>query len=229
MIFQNTSAQEEADPGQLETFKGMIFNDKNAPVYGVNVSVQERSIETVTDNQGRFSINAKRNDILIFKKDGVLTAQKFLNSDDPVKLILQTAGIEAGEGDNVYIPFGLRKRRQVSAAITTVKSDGIPLAPVADVKNLFSGRVSGLYMPQTNTAPCNDGTSFFIRSRNSFSDKSAKAYVDGVQREFGDMDLHEIESITVLNDAASLVWYGLRGGNGIVLINTKKGSHCSVI
>lgn len=224
LIFQNTFAQEEADPGQLETFRGTIVNDKNAPVSGVNVSVQERNITTVTDNQGMFSINAKRNDILIFKKDGFLIAQKFLNNDDPVKLILQTAGIDAGEDDNVYVPFGIRKKRQVSAAITTVKSDGIPLAPVADVKNLFSGRVSGLYMPQTNTAPGNDGTSFFIRSRNSFGDKSAKAYVDGVQREFGDMDLNEIESITVLKDAASLAWYGLRGGNGIVLINTKKGS-----
>lgn len=222
LLFQNAVAQDPVP--EEKTYRGIILDQKNLPVAGVTVSVQQRSGETQTNGNGEFSIAAKPSDILVFKKEGFLTAQKALMSDEPVTVVLQATGVDAGENDNVYIPFGVRTKRQVSAAVTTVSTEGIPLAPLADVKNLFSGRVSGLYLPQTNTAPGNDGTAMYIRGRNSFGDRSAKAYVDGVQREFGDMDLHEIESITVLKDAATLAWYGLRGGNGIVLVNTKKGN-----
>ncbi|RPD43012.1 SusC/RagA family TonB-linked outer membrane protein [Chitinophaga barathri] len=222
LFFQEAYAQSGVK--QDHAFTGIVLDEKKVPLQGATVSVQEGNAVATTNARGEFSINAGLRDVLIFKMPGFLSGQLTISNTDVIRMTLLEAGIDAGDDDDVYIPFGIRKKRQVSAAITTVKSDAVPQAPLGDVKNLFSGRVSGLYLPQSNTAPGDDGTGMFIRSRNSFGDKSAKGYVDGVQREFGDMDIAEIESITVLKDAASLAWYGLRGGNGIVLINTKKGN-----
>lgn len=223
MIFKTAFAQEStADP--VETFKGVIVDDNNTPVKDVIVSVQEKNERAQTNSKGEFSISATLSDVLIFKKSGFYNVQKTLSSKDLISITLKTALVDAGEEDDVYIPFGVRKKRQISAAVTSFKSEGIPQTPVADLKNLYAGRISGLLLQQTNTAPGNDGTNFLIRSINSFGANNAKAFVDGVQREFGDMDLNEVESITVLKDAASLAWYGLRGGNGVVLVNTKRGN-----
>ncbi len=211
-----------------QIFSGQLKNQDNSPLAGVTVEVQERDRVTTTGEDGKFSIKAEPNDVLIFKKDGYLTEQLVLDATADLNVVLEKAKIDAGEEDDVEIPFGTRKKRQITAAITSIKAEGLPQLPVADVKNVFSGRVSGLYLNQTGTQPGNDGTGFQVRGRSSYNgagtNTNARALVDGVQREFNDMDQNEIESITVLKDAASLAWYGLRGGNGVVLITTRRGN-----
>ncbi|RZK45544.1 MAG: hypothetical protein EOO94_04175, partial [Pedobacter sp.] len=121
-------------------------------------------------------------------------------------------------------PYGIFKKRVVSGAVTSLNSSNIPQLPTNDLRNLFSGRLSGLYQSQVGTAPGTTVTSIFMRSINSFDAATARIFVDGTERDFGDMDISEIEKITVLKDASTLAWYGLRGGNGVVLVTTKKGN-----
>ncbi|MBS1566107.1 MAG: SusC/RagA family TonB-linked outer membrane protein [Bacteroidetes bacterium] len=149
--------------------------------------------------------------------------QEKADRQDSVPVILK-APIEGGEGDNVVIPFGIRKKRQLSAAVTVTNSNIIPELPTNDLRNLFSGRVPGLYQAQVGTAPGTTATTVMVRSINSLQANGARIFVDGTERDYGDMDISEVESITVLKDAATLAWYGLRGGDGVVLVTTKKGN-----
>ncbi|MDQ8004765.1 MAG: TonB-dependent receptor [Pedobacter sp.] len=214
-----------AQSTQKVTIKGTVRDSKNQPINGVDITVQEKGEISTTDNDGKFEISAAPQDIIIFKKKGFLTKLQPINNEvQAVNVKLAEELTEAGDDDDVEIPFGVRKKRQVTQALTVVRGDIVPNIPVTDVKNLYAGRVSGLYMQQTNTLPGNESTSFLIRGRSSYGTTAALTLVDGVEREFGDMDPQEIESITVLKDAAALAWYGLRGGNGAVIITTKKGS-----
>lgn len=221
LVLQAT-AQEKAD-NQGILYQGIVTDAQNKPLPGVIVFIQEKTGQVETNTDGKFSIKGFPNDVLIFKRSGYLTAQQIVGDNNSVRITLQVAPVDAGEDDNVAIPFATRKKRNVSAAVTVVNSNNIPQLPTNDLRNLFSGRVSGLYQSQVGTAPGTTSTSLFVRSINSLQANTARIFVDGTERDFADMDISEIESITVLKDAATLAWYGLRGADGVVLVNTKKG------
>jgi len=198
--------------------------DKN-PVSGMGISVQEGGIETSTDEQGKFRILAVKGDVLIFSKPGYLTYYHTVANQDAIKLQLNKTMTDAGMQDDVYIPFGIRKKREINGAISTLKASDLPQIPSSSLTNLFAGQLPGLNVWQTGTLPGRDETTIVIRNRASFAGTNVPlVLVDGVARDFSDMDLSEIESVNVLRDAASLAWYGNRAANGVLLITTKRGS-----
>lgn len=215
-------AQQGTELSQDSIFRGTVVDQRNRPLSGVTVFIQEKQGQTVTNRNGEFSLKGSANDLIILKMQGYVTAQHSLGKS-PLRISLQVAPADAGEEDNVEIPFATRKKREVPAAVSTLNSNSLPQLPVSDLRQLFSGRVSGLYLSQTNTTPGNDGTDVRVRSINSLTATDARVFVDGTERDLANMDQSEIESVTVLKDAATLAWYGLRGGNGVVLVKTKRG------
>lgn len=205
-------------------FSGFITDNNNKPLSGVIVSIQEGSTSVTTDANGRFSIHAFLHDVLLIKRKGYLTQTHTITNDEDVTIALKAALADAGEEDDVIIPFGIRKKREVNSSITTFKMENLPQVPMSSLNSNLAGRIPGFYAQQTGTSPGGDGSSFQIRGRSSFGPNTVDALVDGVQREFSNIDLNEVESITILKDAASLAWYGLRNGNGVILVTTKKGS-----
>lgn len=205
-----------------EPIKGRVTGKDGKPVSGVTVEVQQTTVSTTTDASGNFEIAANSDDVLIFSKSGYITQQQttVLSSN----VVLLKAKIGAGEDDIVVIPFGERTQRELTYSVSTLKTDALPQLPLSNLNNIFAGRLAGLYVQQNGTQPGNDNASLQIRGRSSYNAVPIRVLVDGVQRDFTDMDLKEVESVTVLKDAASLAWYGLDGGNGVMLITTKKGS-----
>ncbi|MEJ7831269.1 MAG: SusC/RagA family TonB-linked outer membrane protein, partial [Segetibacter sp.] len=129
------------------------------------------------------------------------------------------------EEDDVVIPFGTRKKREINYAVSTLDASTLPQLPISNVLNLLGGRLSGLHVQQANTTPGNENATLQIRGRSTYNiGNSPRILVDGIFREAAELDVNEIESITVLKDAAALTWYGLNAANGVVMINTKKGS-----
>ncbi|WP_199119448.1 TonB-dependent receptor [Pedobacter sp. ASV28] len=208
------------------TVKGKIVDEVGAPLAGVAIFVQERTSGVSSNADGKFTIEASTNDRFVLKMAGYNTlyvAAYEINENEPIKLI--KSQIEAGDDDNVYIPFGLRKKREVTATITTVAEKDLPQLPLSTLNNVLTGRLSGLHIQQTGNRPGTDDANFLIRGRSSYnSGQSPLVLVDGVARDFVDMDLNEVESISVLKDAASLSWYGMNGANGVIYVVTKRGS-----
>lgn len=216
-------AQAKSNP-DLRNYTGTVKDRSNAGVAGVTIEVQEKQTAVVTDENGRFSLQAEINDILLFKKQGYLTKQVGLSTDNDLEVSLEIVKLFAGDEDDVEIPFRVVKKRYLTAAVSSLKAEDLPQPSTSVLTNLLSGRLAGLNVLQTNTEPGADFSTLIVRGRTSLQTSNALVLVDGTERKFENMDINEIESISVLKDAATLAWYGLRGSNGVVLITTKRGS-----
>lgn len=206
-------------------YMGTVTDAAGKAMAGATVSVQENTTaSTTTDAAGRFTIQATTTDVLVVRRSGFVTAYLPLDVNTTVSLALTPALINAGDDDDVQIPFGVRKQRYLTAATSQVKADNLPQPLVSGLTSIFAGQLAGLTVLQSSAEPGEDVSSFRVRGRTSFGYANAVVLVDGIRRELSDMDLNEIESVTVLKDAASLSFYGLRGSNGVVLVTTKRGS-----
>jgi len=204
---------------------GVLVDKANKPIAGVTILVQEKRLGVMTDAAGKFSIKCTSNDVIVFKKEGFNEVQKNASELTGASIVMNLSLIDAGDNDQVFIPFGVRKKRNISASISTIKGNELPQLPLSTLTNVLSGRLAGLYIKQTGTRPGTDDATLLVRGRSSYnSNQEPLVLVDGVERDFVNMDLNEIEGISVLKDAASLSWYGMKGANGVVYVTTKRGS-----
>lgn len=212
-------------PGTPITAIGKIVDSKNAPVEGVAIFIQEKTSGVLSGADGLFTVKCTSNDILVLKKQGFNTIQKVATDLIGADVVMTASLIDAGDDDVVSIPFGFRKKRALSASISSIKGSELPQLPLSTLNNVLSGKIPGLYVKQTGTRPGTDDATFLIRGRSSYnSNQEPLVLVDGVVRDFVNMDLNEIENISVLKDAASLSWYGMNGANGVIYVTTKRGS-----
>jgi len=218
-------------PDENITVTGKVVDQDQKPLPGVTISIQEdktnKAVATKTD--GTFSIEATTSDVLIFKFVGYGTILKPAGEVIKGNIVLKKSLVNAGDDDNVYIPFGVRKRREVTATISTIRAEDLPQIPSSSLTNVFTGRLAGLAVyPSGSQQPGYDASSFLVRGRSSYnSNQEPLVIVDGIERDFTSMDLNEIESVSVLKDAATLAWYGMYGGNGVIYVKTRRGSATS--
>lgn len=124
----------------------------------------------------------------------------------------------------IEIPFGTRSREELNYAQSSLRYNQLTKVPISNLSGLLAGRLSGFLFRWTGNQPGGGNVSYQIRGRSSYAQGSSPAFlVDGIERDFEDMDISEIKSVTVLKDAAALNWYGLNGGNGAILVTTKRG------
>ncbi|MES2775624.1 MAG: TonB-dependent receptor [Bacteroidota bacterium] len=210
------------------TISGTVVGNGKQPLAGVSILIQEKLSTAATDNLGKFSLTCTSTDVIIFRNSGYNNLSIAASEIVGGEIIMVQSLIESGDDDNVFIPFGVRKKRVVSASVSTVKGSELPQLPLSTLNNVFSGRIPGLYVKQTGSRPGTDDADFLIRGRSSYnSNQEPLVLVDGVARDFVNMDLNEIESISVLKDAASLSWYGMSAANGVIYVTTKRGNASS--
>ncbi|MDB5202951.1 MAG: hypothetical protein JWQ27_2360 [Ferruginibacter sp.] len=224
-LFMAVLAASGQTPGTDIKAIGRVLDEQQKPISGVNIFIQEKTSGIVTGADGNFQLSCSSNDVLIFKKEGYNTSQKVAAELSGVDIVLSRSLIEAGDNDEVAIPFGTRKKRAVSGSVSTIKGSALPQLPLSTLNNVLSGRLPGLYVKQTGSRPGTDDATFLVRGRSSYnSNQEPLVLVDGVARDFINMDLNEIENISVLKDAATLAWYGMNAANGVIYVTTKRGS-----
>jgi TonB-linked SusC/RagA family outer membrane protein len=207
------------------TISGKVLTLDKQPLAGVSVFKQESTQAVQTGADGSFSFKVLPTDQIVFQYAGYITLTKTASDILNTAITLQPSLIDAGDGDDVHIPFGVRKKRQLTGTISSIKGSQLPQLPSSTLNNVLVGRLAGLYIQQTDVGPGADEATFLVRGRSSYNSNQAPiVLVDGVQRNFTDMDLNEVESISVFKDAASLSWYGMYGANGMVSVRTKRGS-----
>jgi len=136
--------------------------------------------------------------------------------------------VKAGRTDStdklIEIPFAARSREELNYAQSSLRYHQLTQVPISNLSGLLAGRLSGFLFRWTGNQPGGGNVSYQIRGKSSYAQGATPAFlVDGIERDFEDMDISEIESVTVLKDAAGLNWYGLNGGNGAILVTTKRG------
>jgi TonB-linked SusC/RagA family outer membrane protein len=193
----------------------------NVPLSRATVAVKNSSSSSQTNEAGKYSIDAAKGETLVISYVGYVT-QEVVVKDKPIidiRLVANTNSLN----EVVVTGFTTQRKSEVTAAISKISGSEILKAPVGNVTNSLEGRVTGLIAQQNTGRPGMDQSELYIRGQVS-SDAKALIVVDGVEREtFGDIDPNEIESITVLKDAASTALYGIKGANGVFVITTKTG------
>jgi TonB-linked SusC/RagA family outer membrane protein len=218
----NASAQESQ---QLQ-ITGLVKDEFNAPLIGVSVKNPRAKITTITDNEGRFSIGARRGDSLsvvyIGYKPYAVTVKDVIN----FTITLQAATNSLNEV--AVVGFGSQKKSSLVGAQSTVNLEDLKV-PVANLSAALAGRISGVVGVQRSGLPGQNGADLWIRGISTFNSQNSASpliVVDGVQgRQLDNLDPEDLSSFTVLKDAAATAVYGIAGANGVIIINTKRGNN----
>lgn len=191
------------------------------PISGASIKVKNSTLGTQTDTEGRYSLNAEKGATLIITSVGFETREYTVGAGSTIDVALTSTNKSLNEV--IVTGFTTQRRADLTASVSTISGTDILKAPVSNVTNALMGRVTGVIAQQNSGRPGMNQSELYIRGRVS-ADAKALIVVDGVEREtFGDIDPNEIESITVLKDAATTALYGIKGANGVFVVTTKSG------
>ncbi len=196
---------------------------EDEPVPGISVLVKGTQRGTVTDLDGRFEINAADGETLVVSYIGYQTQEvQISDGQSDLEITLLTSFGDLGEV--VVVGYGSQRRADITSAVSVINMDNIGDIPVANASRLLQGQAAGVQVRQTSGTP-GQAMEVTIRGIGSLGAGSAPLYVIDGFPVGTSMSRHlnpnDIESITVLKDAASTAIYGARGSNGVILITTK--------
>ncbi len=208
--------------GQNIGIGGTVFDNTGETIIGASVKIKNSTIGTITDMDGKFSFPAiTQKSTVEISYVGYEKAEVVLVSGSHAKITLQSKQTVLNEV--VVVGYGTQKKINVTGALATVSTQEMLKSPVINASQALVGRVSGVFSRQISGQPGNDDASFKIRGSGTYNNTDALVIVDGVERDFKQLDMNEIESMTVLKDAASTAVYGVRGANGVIVVTTKQG------
>lgn len=207
------------------TVSGTVKDTNGDLLPQATIKVKGTSKGTSTDFDGVFKIVANKGDILEISYLGYKTAIIIIDDEKTYTIILQEDADQLDE--IVVVGYGTQRKSKVTSAIQTVQFAEQVTQPVTNSGQLLYGRFSGVQLTQGGGAPGSDGSSITIRGIGTFGDATPLVVIDNIQYEsltaFNNLAPTDIESITVLKDAAAGAIYGARGANGVVLVTTRKG------
>lgn len=199
-----------------------IVKDASGPLTGVNVIEKGTTNGTITDLDGKFTLNVSPKAVLVMSFIGYKDLEVKVNNRNSlnVKMSEDTQALE----EIVVVGYGTQKKVNLTGSVSSVDFKEQALSrPVTNVSNALAGMSAGVQVSQGSGKPGSDGSYIRIRGLGTLNNASPLVLVDGVE---GSMDLvnpQDIENISVLKDAASSSIYGARAANGVILITTKKG------
>lgn len=200
---------------------GRVQDVNGEPLIGVTVQVKGTSNGVMTDVNGQYTINCSEGDIITTTYVGYKAEERKANKT-LIDIILHE---QVNDIDEVtVVGYSTRKKISVLGAQTTLKMDDVK-APVANMTSVLAGRVAGVVSVQRTGVPGQDDSDIWIRGISTLTNRNEGplVLVDGIERSWNNLSPEDIESITVLKDAASTAVYGVRGGNGVIIITTKPG------
>lgn len=201
---------------QQNSVSGKVTDSSNQPLPGVTVLIKGTNIGTVTNTEGNYSLtgipdNATLQFTFVGMKGQEITVEDKTTID--VVMIEDAIGLE----EVIAIGYGTQKRATITGSVAAIQGEKIVNIPVANVSSTLAGKLPGVVALQRSGLPGGDNTSINIRGFGN-----ALIIVDGVEQDFNQLDPNEIESFSVLKDAAAAI-YGSRAANGVILVTTKRG------
>ncbi len=210
------------------TISGIITDNENLPLPGVNVVIKGTNIGTISNIDGYYNINVpnlKSNSILVFSFVGFDTKEVTVGTQNVINTVLGNSYVELNE--IVKIGYATTRRKDLTGAVSSLKSSDLIGTPITDVTQALSGKIAGVQVIKSQGSPDAE-TSIRVRGGTSITQNNEPLYIiDGFPSEDGlkGIEASDIETIDVLKDASSTAIYGSRGANGVILITTKGGKN----
>ncbi len=207
---------------QERIIKGVVTDETGTPAPGVSILVKGTTVGTATNMNGEYSLKLPSNSAVItFSYIGYSTSEVKYTGNAVINLKLQPSAINLKE--YVAVGYGTQPKATMTGSVSSVSSKELLKSPAANMATALIGRTPGLTTYQASGQPGADGITMRIRGIETVNGSNPLILVDGVERDFTQLDPNEIESISVLKDAASTAVFGVRGANGVMIITTKKG------
>ncbi|MGQ1890234.1 SusC/RagA family TonB-linked outer membrane protein [Thermophagus sp. OGC60D27] len=203
---------------------GTVVDSEKNPLVGVNIRLKENpSVGTVTDVNGHFYMEVpSKESVLLISYISFKDQEIRVGSQINFYIILEE---EISNLEEIVVTgYGHQKKMSVIGSIETVNPQVMQSGSTRSISNNLAGQVAGIIAVKRSGEPGYDNSNFWIRGISSFSgNQNPLVLIDGIERDLNNIDPSEIESFSVLKDASASAMYGVRGANGVIVINTKRG------
>lgn len=212
---------DQSPQGSIEV-TGIVVSETGEEMPGVSVIIKGTSTGTITNLDGKYRITVPSdNTVLQFSFIGYKTVEETVNHRKIINVKFQETASELEEV--VVVGYGSQKKVSLVGSISTVEVKSLASMSSPSLSTTLGGQLPGIITRQAIGEPGYDQASVFIRGMGTWGNRSPLVLVDGVERNMNYINTEEIESISVLKDASATAVYGVRGANGVILINTKSG------
>jgi TonB-linked SusC/RagA family outer membrane protein len=213
--------------------EGKVIDENGDAIPFATVLIEGTTIGTSTNEEGVFNLNARSGQKLMVQFIGYKS--EIVEITDATSTLVITMQVEATTLDDVIVVgYGVQKKASVVGAISTARQEDIKTqGNVSNLTDALTGIIPGVTVLSVSGMPGGDlesGTKIYtpseilIRGKTTWNSAAPLILVDGVERAMNDIDISEVESISVLKDASATAVFGVKGGNGVILITTKRGS-----
>ncbi len=212
----------------IETQKviaGTVKDDRGEALPGATVQEKGTSNGTITDVEGNFTLNVPEQATLIVSFVGYETQEISVNNRSEIDIRLSEDAEQLAEV--VVVGYGVQEKVNMTGAVGVVESKQLESRPVASVEEALQGQIPGLRIVRTSGQPGKQNIDINIRGVSTLTDNPVLIVIDGIQsasNQLNQLNPNDIESISVLRDAASTTIYGSRAAGGVILVTTKGGS-----
>lgn len=206
------------------TVKGKVVDQNGEPLAGVGVMAVGTTYGVVTDIDGNYSIDVQSSvKKLSFSFIGMETKEVEIAGKKVINVTLADDSTILDEV--VVVGYGVQKKAHMTGSVVAVSSHELQKTTVSNVSQALVGKLPGVITQQGSGQPGCDGVSILVRGYSSYNDSgSVLVLVDGVERDMNSVNPVDIESISVLKDAAASAVYGMKAANGVILVTTKRGT-----
>ncbi len=207
-------------PGTI-TLTGVVTEVSGAPLPGVNVFVNELAIGTITDADGKYTLSVPDNATITFSFTGFQTLEVPVDGRTSIDVLMTESAEVLGEV--VVIGYGITTKKELTGAVTSLKSEEFNRGTYSDPMGLVQGKVAGLSITKPNGADPLAGYQILLRGTNTLTSGQAPLIIiDGViGADLKNINFQDVESFDVLKDGSAAAIYGTRGTNGVIIITTK--------
>ena len=207
---------------QENVITGVVTGLEGLPIPGVVILAKGTNNGVSTDFDGKYSIEITASEAsLVFSSLGYLKQEIVVGEQTVINVVLKVD--ETTLEEVVIVGYGRIKRADLTGAVSSIKGDALTKASTPNLSAALAGKLTGVITNQSSGQPGRDNAVFSIRGISTTGNNAPLFIVDGVQRAYRRIDPNDIESVTVLKDAASTAVYGARAANGVLLITTKRG------
>lgn len=225
---QAEPSEKKADKEQVKVryVKGQVVEAlTNEAIIGANIVIKGTLTGTLTDADGRFSIQIPNNETTILQISYIGYASREIAVHDKETLLIELSVKSEILEEVQIVAYGSQKKVTITGAISSIDTKDLVKSPSSSIGNILAGAVSGVSSVQVSGQPGSEDPEIFVRGTGSLSADASRPLilVDGVERSFFQMDPNEIENITVLKDASATAVFGVKGANGVILVTTKRG------
>jgi TonB-linked SusC/RagA family outer membrane protein len=228
-----TKSSEPIKPNEAKMIahilKGSVTDEKNEPLIGASIVLEGTTKGTLTDDQGNYVLELaddEKNGTLVFSFVGYETQKVPIGGQNNINIKLKEAGALS---EIVVVGYGQQKKVSVTNAVSTIKGSDLTTRPSSSMQQVLQGQAAGLTVLDQGGSPGRTTTTMRVRGITTLSNSNeALVIVDGIEQQLTNINPNDIESISVLKDAASTAIYGSRAANGVIMVTTKRAKEGKV-